>query len=234
MLLGVASVAAIITVPAFPAGADAPLTSGGVLWPGWTVTTPGSGCYVEMQSGDGNVVEYCPGPEWWTSTNYNPGAYLYMQGDGNLVVYRSDGAVLWNSHTQGFNGASMWVQDDHNVVIYDVWGTPIYAKSWLHDPNGSRTYASQILFQWGWSSASQFPCLNNLWNRESGWRWNADNPSSSAYGIPQSLPGSKMAAAGPDWHNNGLTQIQWGLGYIAGRYGNPCNAWAHSQNYGWY
>jgi hypothetical protein len=70
--------------------------------------------------------------------------------------------------------------------------------------------------------------------RESGWRWNADNPNSSAYGIPQALPGSKMAAAGADWRTNPATQIRWGLSYIAGRYGTPIQALAHSNAKGWY
>ncbi|KJL44942.1 hypothetical protein RR49_00093 [Microbacterium ginsengisoli] len=74
----------------------------------------------------------------------------------------------------------------------------------------------------------------SLWNRESGWRANALNPSSGAYGIPQALPGSKMATAGADWRTNGNTQINWGLAYISARYGSPCGAWAHSQATGWY
>ncbi|MCY7287980.1 MAG: G5 domain-containing protein, partial [Cryobacterium sp.] len=73
-----------------------------------------------------------------------------------------------------------------------------------------------------------------LWNKESGWRVNAENSSSGAYGIPQALPGSKMATAGDDWQTNPATQIQWGLGYISGRYGTPCGAWAHSSDVGWY
>jgi hypothetical protein len=80
----------------------------------------------------------------------------------------------------------------------------------------------------------QFVCLVNLWNRESGWRWNASNRSSGAYGIPQSLPGSKMASAGADWRTNARTQVDWGLSYITGRYGTPCGAWQHSQTSGWY
>ena len=79
----------------------------------------------------------------------------------------------------------------------------------------------------GWNDA-QFGCLVKLWTKESNWRWNADNPTSSAYGIPQALPGSKMASAGADWRTNPVTQITWGLGYIAARYGTPCSAWAHS------
>ena len=69
--------------------------------------------------------------------------------------------------------------------------------------------------------------------RESGWRYNAEN-ASGAYGIPQALPGSKMASAGPDWQTNPTTQIKWGLGYIKGRYGSPCQAWAAWQAQGWY
>ena len=84
----------------------------------------------------------------------------------------------------------------------------------------------------GWDS-SQFSCLVSLWNKESGWLTDASNPS-GAYGIPQALPGSKMASAGPDWQHNANTQITWGLNYIAGVYGNPCGAWAHSQAYNWY
>ena len=70
--------------------------------------------------------------------------------------------------------------------------------------------------------------------RESRWDYRAMNPSSGAYGIPQSLPGSKMASAGSDWRTNPVTQIRWGLGYIAVRYGTPCGAWAHSESVGWY
>jgi resuscitation-promoting factor RpfB len=84
----------------------------------------------------------------------------------------------------------------------------------------------------GWSS-DQFSCLVSLWNKESGWRTNAANPS-GAYGIPQALPGSKMASAGGDWQTSAATQIAWGLGYIAGVYGSPCSAWAHSQATNWY
>jgi hypothetical protein len=79
----------------------------------------------------------------------------------------------------------------------------------------------------------QYNCLVSLWNRESHWRVNAENPD-GAYGIPQALPGSKMASAGPDWQTNAATQIKWGLGYITARYGTPCGAWAHSQATGWY
>ena len=80
----------------------------------------------------------------------------------------------------------------------------------------------------------QFTCLVNLWNRESGWRVDAQNSSSGAYGIPQAYPGSKMASAGADWQTNPATQITWGLGYIKGRYGDPCGAWTFFQANYWY
>lgn len=85
----------------------------------------------------------------------------------------------------------------------------------------------------GWSEG-QFTCLVKLWNRESGWNAAARNPSSGAYGIPQALPAGKMASAGADWRTNAATQIEWGLGYIAGRYGDPCGAWQHSERVNWY
>ena len=94
---------------------------------------------------------------------------------------------------------------------------------------------SEVASSYGsWNSASQLYCLGELWNRESGWLWYADNPGSGAYGIPQSLPGSKMASAGGDWRTNPATQIKWGLSYVKSTYGSPCNAWAHELSNGWY
>jgi hypothetical protein len=101
-------------------------------------------------------------------------------------------------------------------------------------PQGSPQQIAQgMLGSYGWSS-SQFSCLQPLWNAESGWNVAAANPSSGAYGIPQALPGSKMASAGADWQTNPATQIRWGLGYIQSVYGSPCSAWSHEQAYGWY
>ncbi|GAA3590418.1 hypothetical protein GCM10022223_01110 [Kineosporia mesophila] len=96
-----------------------------------------------------------------------------------------------------------------------------------------KSAARVMLADRGWSS-SEFSCLDSLWTKESGWNYQATNPSSGAYGIPQSLPGSKMASAGSDWQTNPVTQIRWGLDYIADRYGTPCGAWGHSQSVGWY
>lgn len=83
-----------------------------------------------------------------------------------------------------------------------------------------------LLADAGFTSDAQFNCLVNLWNGESGWRWNAENPSSGAYGIPQSLPASKMATFGADYRTNPITQMKWGIWYIEQVYGSPCNAWS--------
>jgi hypothetical protein len=93
--------------------------------------------------------------------------------------------------------------------------------------------AQAMLASFGWSS-SQFSCLDPLWAHESGWSVTAYNAGSGAYGIPQALPGSRMASAGPDWQTNAATQVRWGLEYIKGTYGSPCAAWDHEQATGWY
>lgn len=96
----------------------------------------------------------------------------------------------------------------------------------------AKAAAKGMLGGYGWSA--QWPDLEALWTRESGWRWNADNPTSDAYGIPQALPGSKMASAGADWKTNASTQIRWGLGYIRSRYGSPAKANAFQKANNWY
>ena len=100
------------------------------------------------------------------------------------------------------------------------------------DPGTAKAIAQQMLQNEGMGQ-DQYDCLVQIWDHESGWRVHASNPS-GAYGIPQALPGSKMASAGPDWQNNATTQITWGLGYIKSRYGTPCGAWASWQANGWY
>jgi resuscitation-promoting factor RpfB len=102
------------------------------------------------------------------------------------------------------------------------------------DVSESKSYAKQYMSETYTWDESQFSCLEELWNRESGWNHKARNPSSGAYGIPQSLPGNKMHSAGADWKTNPQTQVRWGLKYIEGRYGSPCNAYQHFQKKHWY
>jgi len=82
--------------------------------------------------------------------------------------------------------------------------------------------------------ADQFQCFSNIVERESSWNYQADNPTSDAYGLMQALPGSKMSSAGADWATNPATQIKWGLSYMDGRYGSPCGAWEFWQANNWY
>ena len=113
---------------------------------------------------------------------------------------------------------------------------PVYATGGAvggTSPADAQATARAMLGNYGWGD-DQFGCLVSLWNKESGWNYQAYNRSSGAYGIPQALPGSKMGSAGADWQTNPATQIAWGLGYISGRYGTPCGAWGHSQSTGWY
>jgi hypothetical protein len=101
------------------------------------------------------------------------------------------------------------------------------------NPGTAQAIAYRMMPSFGFNPKTQFSCLNNIWTRESNWRWNAEN-ASGAYGIPQALPGSKMATAGADWQTNPATQIKWGLGYIKGTYGTPCDAWGFWQGHGYY
>ncbi|MDN3495224.1 hypothetical protein QL996_04735 [Planococcus sp. APC 4015] len=106
------------------------------------------------------------------------------------------------------------------------------AQAQANTPDGAMATARQLSQGYGWGE-SQFSCLVSLWNKESNWNYQAYNPS-GATGIPQALPGSKMATAGDDWQTNATTQVAWGLDYIDRAYGSPCAAWGHSQATNWY
>jgi hypothetical protein len=100
-------------------------------------------------------------------------------------------------------------------------------------PASPRSIAMSMLGSFGWS-ADQFSCLDSLWVSESNWNPYAQNSSSGAYGIPQALPGEKMASAGADWRTNAVTQIRWGMEYIKSSYGSPCGAWSFHLSNSWY
>ena len=110
------------------------------------------------------------------------------------------------------------------IVPYKV-GTKKYSK-WY-----ARTFMAK---RYRWTSTHQWQCLAVMWSKESGWRHQAHNSGSGAHGIPQAVPGSKMASAGPNWRTDARTQIKWGLKYIKGRYGSPCGAWGFWQRHHWY
>jgi hypothetical protein len=113
-------------------------------------------------------------------------------------------------------------------------GGIVYVASTPPNPNTAQSIAYNMMASFGFSPTTYFGCLLDLWNRESGWVYDAENPVSGAYGIPQALPGSKMASAGADWQTDPATQIRWGLGYIKAIYGNPCGAWDFEEANGYY
>lgn len=117
--------------------------------------------------------------------------------------------------------------------IYVAPPAPVAPAAGVPDPGTAQAIAFQLLAERGLGQ-EEYSCLVALWNRESGWNVYAHNASSGAYGIPQALPGDKMASVGADWATNPTTQILWGLAYIEGRYATPCGAWAASESQGWY
>jgi len=113
-------------------------------------------------------------------------------------------------------------------------GTGVATTAPPSNPTTAQATAKAMLASFGFSATTQWPCLYDLWQQESSWNVYAENPASGAYGIPQSLPGDKMASAGADWQTNPATQIKWGLGYIKTVYGTPCGAWQNEVNYHYY
>lgn len=104
------------------------------------------------------------------------------------------------------------------------------AKSSGGSPAENKILGKQMMLAAGFNE-TEWPCLERLWTKESGWNHLASNRSSGAHGIPQALPGSKM---GPGWESDPEVQIRWGLGYIKGRYSTPCGAWNAFLSKGWY
>ena len=201
------------------------LTAGRSLNPGEALVNGDR--QVEMQP-DGNLVVYGPGhtPEWATGTRV-AGSVLQMQTDGNLVMYGPGRVVRWASGTRGAN-LSVEMRADGNLVILD--GNRV--AKWASMNSLDRTdiaavkdVAHRMMLQAGWGEP-EWPCLQRLWTRESGWRWNAQKPPSPAYGIPRANPGSRMQAFGSDWRDNPVTQIKWGLSYIRTHrnFRTPCQA----------
>ena len=114
----------------------------------------------------------------------------------------------------------------------DTTTTPS-GRLWHATVAQAQAYAAGAAAQRGWTG-NDWDCLVKLWTRESSWLWYAENASSGAYGIPQSLPADKMAAFGANYRDDAAVQIDWGLWYIAQAYGSPSKAWQHSEQIGWY
>lgn len=226
---------------------DTQLDAGRALDTGWFVQSP-NGAYRLVMQADGNLVLYRKRDMtvmWYAHTYGHPNSTLEMQGaDGNLVVYSEARVPLWNTHTGGHPGTVLQVEDTGRIVLYAPGHVAIWASDGsvhggyvIHDRENIaevKAVANQMAADIGWGSPAELSCIDEIFIHESNWHWNADNPYSSAWGIPQAVPGSKMASAGADWHDNPVTQIKWGYGYIAERYGTPCGAWSFWQSHHWY
>ncbi|MER5643714.1 hypothetical protein [Streptosporangium sp. NPDC002524] len=214
------------TGPARAAPNTPSLAAGETLSSGQRLVSP-DGQYVLVMQGDGNLVLYAPGNRavWATGTHVN-GSSAEMQGDGNLVVYAPGHVAVWATGTGG--RLHLELQSDGNAVLYtDDGHVARWASATITDRNntGQVRYHGYVLMRGnGWPD-SHWSSLDNLWTGESGWRWNATNRGSGAYGVPQAYPASKMAEAGADWRDNPATQIRWGLQYIRQRYGSPQEAY---------
>lgn len=164
--------------------------------------------------------------------------YASSLGDVQTLVVDEESGAAAEPRSLDRGGYSVYVKPKPKPKPVVAETTESSSSGWAPpfvtpDPGSAQAIAYDMVRARGWGDA-EFSCLVALWNKESGWRVNAYNGSSGAYGIPQALPGNKMASAGADWETNPATQIAWGLGYIGGRYGTPCGAWSHSQSVGWY
>ncbi len=162
-------------------------------------------------------------------------AQVSIGKSGSVLVHARQQLILQDAATQAFSVTSAPKISTSPAALpppTQVGAAATVVSGPPPNPASAQGIAYQMLPSFGFSH-SQYGCLNNLWTQESGWRYNAQN-ASGAYGIPQALPGSKMASAGADWLTNPATQIKWGLGYIKAMYVTPCGAWDHEVAYGWY
>lgn len=201
-----------------------PLGGNGGQWgmngnlPGWTTTTtPSPGDLISIPAGVA-VLGASGGP-------YGHVGYIAQVDNGTVTIENYGGGKYFLTNPTTSQLAA-YLKARQAVIKHNPLGR---ASSGTTGGTGTdaKSYAKSVL-----NDEGQYNCLVQLWDHESGWRVNAENASSGAYGIPQSLPGSKMASAGADWKTNGVTQVKWGLSYIRSRpdYGTPCAAWSKWQS----
>lgn len=217
-----------------------------------TGTTPKIGAIISMAGG---VLGASPGPYGHVAVveQIDPDGSIWVSESGT-GVFNTYGAPIVDQYSKaaldaakgqytyiystGSNPSTSQDESDKSEVSYASMGCAVddggNTGAASADAKSAQEYAKKIMKeQYGWGDDEYQPLLK-LWNKESGWNYKAENKSSGAYGIPQSLPADKMASMGADWRTNPQTQIKWGLKYIKGKYGTPSKAWEHSQKTNWY
>jgi cell wall-associated NlpC family hydrolase len=187
---------------------------------------------------------------WATRSHPVPGslAFYISKGGGadpgHVAIVQDAGSVISQGGPQGVKGPK--IQSLHFLPLMGTGvpkggfprnaggaGNAAIGGPASAGPAAAKSYAASQLGRFGWGQA-QMKFLDQLWTRESNWNRLARNPSSGAYGIPQALPASKMGAAANPPTSSAAAQINWGEGYVKGRYGSPQAAWSHELSYGWY
>ena len=204
----------------FPAAVIALVAVAGVAV-GGKVLAPGSSAFSAVQA-----IEMVPGSHTMAALEAERAQLIAMTDAAHTLVVVAKPKLASPAEVAAANpGTSTSSGTGTGGIVY-VTSTP-------PDPGTAQSIAYNMMASFGFSPKTFFGCLVDIWNRESGWRYDAEN-ASGAYGIPQALPGSKMASAGADWQTNPATQIKWGLGYIKAIYGDPCHAWAFEEANGYY
>lgn len=144
-------------------------------------------------------------------------AWRCSPGDVQYWAYQTQGIVL--------------TPEQSTEIANKIPDRPAFCEDAVVPNNCSIAY--YMALNKGYSDAD-FVCLDYIIMHESGWANVPNAAGGRAYGIPQALPGSKMATHGSDWHDNPITQIHWLLDYVEGRYGSPCSAKVWKIAHGWY
>jgi hypothetical protein len=170
-------------------------------------------------------------------------SYLLAAGGGAILLYSGIRGHKWSSVLRSV-ATGQQIPQTQELAIQTSQAAYGYGSgsatgtgslpSGGGTPAKNQAIAKVLALAYGWSTGTQWDDLVKLWNRESGWDNHARNPSSGAYGIPQSLPASKMGTLANPPVSSASAQIVWGLKDIKDVYGSPSAAWAHEQAVGWY
>lgn len=201
---------------------------------GSAVAAPAQGSAADLTDGIAQIVAQAPAQSFTAAAPIRPAA-AYATASSAAALQAKSALHVKNQQNKAAQAKAEKAAKakEAKAAVASARGSQQASRSTARVSGSPRAVGRALVAQRGWG-AEQFACLDKLWTKESNWQVNANNPSSSAYGIPQSLPGSKMSSHGSDWRTNPATQIAWGLDYIDDRYGSPCSAWAHSRANNWY